>query len=95
MLGLMQDYPLLTHTILEHGALNHGEREMVTRSVEGPIRRTTLSAVRNRALRVGKALEREGVKPGDRIATMAWNSGWRSVPGCSRSAVAVPARLEV
>jgi fatty-acyl-CoA synthase len=74
MLGLMQDYPLLTHTILEHGALNHGEREMVTRGVEGPIRRTTLSAVRNRALRVGKALEREGVKLGDRIATMAWNS---------------------
>jgi fatty-acyl-CoA synthase len=74
MLGLMQDYPLLTHTILEHGALNHGERELVTRGVEGPIRRTTLSALRNRALRVGKALEREGVKLGDRIATMAWNS---------------------
>ncbi|MBP8272639.1 MAG: long-chain-fatty-acid--CoA ligase [Sphaerotilus sp.] len=74
MLGLMQDYPLLTHTILEHGALNHGERELVTRGVEGPIRRTTLGAVRNRALRVGKALEREGVKLGDRIATMAWNS---------------------
>ncbi|MGK2926551.1 MAG: long-chain-fatty-acid--CoA ligase [Lysobacterales bacterium] len=74
MLGLMQDYPLLTHTILEHGALNHGEREMVTRGVEGPIRRTTLANVRNRALRVAKALEREGVKLGDRIATMAWNS---------------------
>jgi fatty-acyl-CoA synthase len=74
MLGLMQDYPLLTHTILEHGALNHGEREMVTRGVEGPIRRTTLAEVRNRALRVARALEREGVKLGDRIATMAWNS---------------------
>jgi len=74
MIGLMQDYPLLTHTILEHGALNHGEREMVTRSVEGPIRRTTLATVRNRALQVGKALEREGVKTGDRIATMAWNT---------------------
>jgi fatty-acyl-CoA synthase len=70
----MQDYPLLTQTMLEHGALNHGERELVTRGVEGPIRRTTLGKVRNRALRVGKALEREGVKLGDRIATMAWNS---------------------
>jgi fatty-acyl-CoA synthase len=30
--------------------------------------------VRNRALQVGKALEREGVKTGDRIATMAWNT---------------------
>lgn len=74
MLGLMQDYPLLVHTILDHGALNHGEREMVTRGVEGPIRRTTLADVRNRALRVAKALDNEGVKTGDRIATMAWNT---------------------
>jgi len=74
MLGLMQDYPLLVHTILDHAALNHGEREMVTRSVEGPIRRTTLAAIRSRALRVAKALDREGVKPGQRIATMAWNT---------------------
>jgi acyl-CoA synthetase (AMP-forming)/AMP-acid ligase II len=74
MLGLMQDYPLLTHTILDHGALNHGERELVTRSVEGPIRRCTLAELRSRALRVAKALEREGVKLGDRVATMAWNT---------------------
>ena len=74
MLGLMQDYPLLTHTILDHAALNHGEREQVTRSVEGPIRRTTLAEIRTRALKVAKALENEGVKLGDRIATMAWNT---------------------
>ena len=74
MLGLMQDYPLLVHTFLDHGALNHGEREMVTRGVEGPIRRTTLSEVRKRALRVAKALEKEGISQADRIATMAWNT---------------------
>jgi fatty-acyl-CoA synthase len=74
MLGLMQDYPLLVHTILDHGALNHGEREMVTRAVEGGIRRTTLAEVRSRALRVAKALEQDGVKLGDRVATMAWNT---------------------
>ncbi len=74
MLGLMQDYPLLTHTILDHAALNHGEREQVTRSVEGPIRRTTLAEIRTRALKVAKALENEGVALGDRIATMAWNT---------------------
>jgi fatty-acyl-CoA synthase len=70
----MQDYPLLTHTLIDHGALNHGEREMVTRSVEGPIRRCTLADVRSRSLRVAKALERDGVTLGDRIATMAWNT---------------------
>jgi fatty-acyl-CoA synthase len=70
----MQDYPLLTHTILDHGALNHGERELVTRRVEGPIRRSTLGDLRTRSLKVAKALEKEGVKLGDRIATMAWNT---------------------
>jgi fatty-acyl-CoA synthase len=74
MLGLMQDYPLLTHFIIDHAAINHGEQEMVSRSVEGPIRRTTLAEIRNRSLRVARALEREGVKLGDRIATMAWNT---------------------
>lgn len=74
MLGLMQDWPLLVSKMLDHGALNHGEREMVTRSVEGPIRRYTLSELRLRSLRVAQALERDGVKLGDRIATMAWNT---------------------
>ena len=74
MLGLMQDWPLLVSKMLDHGALNHGEREMVTRSVEGPIRRCTLSGLRLRSLRVAQALERDGVKLGDRIATMAWNT---------------------
>jgi len=74
MLGLMQDWPLLVHKMLDHGALNHGEREMVTRSVEGPIRRCTLAGLRSRALRVAKALESEGVGFSERIATMAWNT---------------------
>ncbi|MFK8015046.1 MAG: long-chain-fatty-acid--CoA ligase [Gammaproteobacteria bacterium] len=74
MRALMQDYPLLAHTIIDHAALNHGEREQVTRSVEGPLRRTTLGAMRQRALRVAKALQREGIVKGDRIATLAWNT---------------------
>ena len=74
MLGLMQDYPLLVQTIIDHAAMNHGEREMVTRSIEGPIRRYTYADLRTRALRVAKALTNEGVVMGDRIATMAWNT---------------------
>ena len=74
MLGLMQDYPLLMHTIIDHAAINHGEREQVSRSIEGPIRRTTLADIRTRALKVARALENEGVSLGDRIATMAWNT---------------------
>ena len=74
MLGLMQDYQLTVQTILDHAALNHGEREMVTRSIEGPIRRYTYRDLRVRALRVAKALQKEGVVLGDRVATMAWNT---------------------
>lgn len=74
MLGLMQDYPLLVHTLIDHAAINHGDREMVTRSVEGPIRRTNYRNLRQRSLQIAKALQNEGIGVGDRVATMAWNT---------------------
>ncbi|HHZ10004.1 MAG TPA: fatty-acid--CoA ligase [Rhizobiales bacterium] len=74
MLGLMQDWPLLCHKIIDSAARQHGNREIVSRSVEGPIVRTTYRDLRQRALKVAQKLEREGYALGDRIATMAWNS---------------------
>ena len=74
MLGLMQDWPLLCHKILDHAAIQHGGREIVSRSVEGPITRSTWREVRARALKVAQLLEREGYRKGDRIATLAWNT---------------------
>jgi fatty-acyl-CoA synthase len=74
MLGLMQDWPLLIHRIIDHAAIQHGARPVVTRSVEGPIRRTDYATVRQRALRCAQRLAREGIQPGDRIATLAWNT---------------------
>jgi hypothetical protein len=41
MLGLMQDWPLTVDKILDHAKNWHPHREVVTRSVEGPIVRTT------------------------------------------------------
>ena len=76
MLGLMQDWQLLCHRIIDHAALNHAERPVISRSVEGPIHRTNYAAVRGRALRVAQRLDRDGIKLGDRVATLAWNS-WR------------------
>jgi fatty-acyl-CoA synthase len=76
MLGLMQDWPLLIHRIIDHAAIQHGRREVISRSVEGPIHRTTYGGVRTRALRVAKRLSRDGIKLGDRVATLAWNT-WR------------------
>ncbi len=76
MLGLMQDWPLLCHRIIDHAAINHGERQVISRSVEGPIHTTNYAALRARALRVAQRLERDGIKQGDRVATLAWNT-WR------------------
>nr|WP_313423665.1 long-chain-fatty-acid--CoA ligase [Brevundimonas diminuta] len=75
MLGMMQDWPLTVDKILDHAKNWHGEREVVTRSVEGPIVRTNYAAIHERARRVSNALLAWGIKPGDRVATLAWNTG--------------------
>jgi fatty-acyl-CoA synthase len=76
MLGLMQDWPLLCHRIIDHAALNHGERPVISRSLEGPIHTTNYAKIRARALKVAQRLERDGIRHGDRVATLAWNT-WR------------------
>ena len=76
MLGLMQDWPLLCHRIIDHAAIQHGGRPVITRSIEGPIHRTNYRQIRQRALKVAKRLDKEGIKLGDRVATLAWNT-WR------------------
>jgi len=87
MLGQMQDWPLLVHKIIDHAALYHGDREVVTRSVEGPIHRTNYREIAVRARKVAEALDRLGIKPGERVATLAWNTWrhletWYGIAGC-------------
>ena len=86
MLGQMQDWPLLVHKIIDHAARYHGEREVVTRTVEGPIARTTYREIQARAQRCAKALTRLGIKTGDRVATLGWNTArhleaWYGIAG--------------
>ena len=76
MLGLMQGWPLLCHQVIDHAATFHGGRKVITRSVEGPIVETTYSEVRARSLKVAQRLEKDGIRLGDRVATLAWNT-WR------------------
>jgi fatty-acyl-CoA synthase len=86
MLGLMQNWPMTVDKILDHAAKWHGDVEIVTRSVEGPIVRTTYAEAHARAKRLSSALKDLGVKPGDRIATLAWNTArhleaWYAIMG--------------
>ena len=76
MLGLMQDRPLLISQLIEHAAQNHGDTEIVSRTVEGPIHRYTYRDARLRAKKVAEALIGLGIGMGDRIGTLAWN-GYR------------------
>jgi fatty-acyl-CoA synthase len=72
----MQEWPLLCHKLIDHAAKHHGGREVISRSVEGPIHRTTYRELRSRALRAAKRLDRDKFRPGERAATLAWNH-WR------------------
>ena len=86
MLGLMQKWPLTVDRMLTHAKTWHGGREIATRSVEGPIVRTTYSKLHERALSVTNALVSLGIEPGDRVATLAWNTArhmeaWYAIMG--------------
>ena len=77
MQGLMQDWPLLVHTILDHARNWHGSQEIVSRTIEGPIHRYNYVDLDRRARQIASAVrDRLEVGPGDVVATMAWN-GYR------------------
>jgi fatty-acyl-CoA synthase len=74
MQGLMMDAPLMVSSLLEHAARVHGATAIVSRTVEGGIHRTNYAETHGRAKRLAKALARLGVKPGDRVGSLAWNT---------------------
>jgi fatty-acyl-CoA synthase len=74
--GQMMDQPLLISSLIAHADRCHGDTEIVSRTVEGPIHRYTYADAHKRARSLAQALARLGVKPGDRIGTLAWN-GYR------------------
>lgn len=86
MQGLMQDWPLLLHRIIDYAAIQFPEREVVSRSVEGPVTRSNYASIRHRALQLAQCLARDGIGIGDRVATLAWNTGrhleaWYGIAG--------------
>lgn len=74
MLGLMQEHPLLVSSILRHAARHHAGAKIVSVDAAGGATRSTWPEVEANARRLAQALARLGVQPGDRVATMSWNS---------------------
>ena len=74
MRGLMTDSPLLISSLIRHASRVFGDQTLVSRSVEGPIHRTTYREVDARAQQLARALLQLGVGHGDRVATLAWNT---------------------
>ena len=73
MEGLMQDYELSLQHVLWRIERLHQKKEIVTKRDDG-VHRTTYGEMVPRVNRLAGALKRLGVKPGDRVATLAWNS---------------------
>jgi acyl-CoA synthetase (AMP-forming)/AMP-acid ligase II len=74
MLGGMQDWPLRVMRILDHAEREHGTREVVSLEACGKTRSNWAQVARD-ARRLARALERLGVRKGDRIGTLAMNHG--------------------
>jgi fatty-acyl-CoA synthase len=74
MRGLMMDRPLLVSSILDHAAERYGAVEMVSCTADAPAHCTTYAQLHRRAKQLARALlDKLGVRPGERIATLAWN----------------------
>jgi len=74
MNGLMMQQPLLISSLLVHAERHHADQEVVSRRVEGDIHRETYRELAVRSRRMAKALIALGVKDGECVATLAWNT---------------------
>ena len=72
--GTMQQTPLMISGILTHAALAHGDTEIVSRLVDEPIWRYDYAGLAKRAGQAASMLRSLGVKGGDLVSSMAWNT---------------------
>lgn len=74
MHGLMQNQQLLVSSLIEHAGRYHPNTEIISQTCEGREIRSDYKTLGQRARKLAKALLALGVKPGDRVATLAWNT---------------------
>jgi fatty-acyl-CoA synthase len=76
LMGQMMHMPLLISSLLTHAARHNGDIEIVSKRVEGDMHRTNWAEIELRSRKLAQALDRLGLKAGDRVGTLAWN-GYR------------------
>jgi 3-(methylthio)propionyl---CoA ligase len=74
MQGQMMEMPLLISSLIEHAARHHGDTEIVSRCTDGTIHRYTYAQCNQRSKQLASALQGLGLKRGERVATLAWNT---------------------
>ena len=73
MQGLMMNRQLTIASLMEHADKNHPEVEIVSVTRDRPRHRQTYAETFRRVRQLANALIDYGIRPGDRIATFAWN----------------------
>lgn len=86
MLGKMMYQPLLISSLIEHAAQYHGDTAILSKEVNGEMTKSDWLTVSNNSKRLANALQTLGLKPSERIATLAWNNrrhleAWYAISG--------------
>ena len=69
----MMDFPLTLPHLLRRAETYFPEKEIVTRLPDKSFHRYTYADMTRRAKQLAVGLQRQGLEPGDRVATLCWN----------------------
>ncbi len=94
----MQHWEMTVDRFAVHAARWHGEREVVSRDAAGRVTRSTYAGLERRARQFSAALLAGGIRPGDRVATLAMNTArhieaWYGIMGIGAVCHTVNPRL--
>ncbi|WP_417282492.1 3-(methylthio)propionyl-CoA ligase [Comamonas sp.] len=94
----MMQMPLNVSALIQHADRHHGNTEIVSRRVEGDVHRTTWRELHTRTRQLANALTTLGLEPGERVATLAWNTHrhlelYYAVGGCGKVVHTINPRL--